>query len=52
LPFYGDEDDSNRSAVRILDSGGLIWESERPHCIVAETLTDAEQAFAAPLNEN
>ena len=36
----------SRSIVRILDIGGLVWESERPYPTVAEALADAEEALA------
>ena len=44
--------DYSRSTVRILDIGGMIWESERSHASVAAALADAEQALAAWLAEN
>ena len=52
LPFYGKEDDSNRSTVRILDRGVLIWASKRTDRTVAEALTDDEQTLAASLKVN
>ena len=39
------QDDFSQSTVRILDIGGMIWESERSYATVAEALTDAEQAL-------
>ena len=44
--------DHSRSTVRILDIGGMIWESERSYASVAAALADAEQALAAWLAEN
>ena len=44
--------DYSRSTVRILDIGGMIWESERDYASVAAMLADAEQALAAWLAEN
>jgi hypothetical protein len=41
------QDEMSRSIVRILDIGGLIWESERFYNTVAEALADAEAALAA-----
>ena len=41
------QDDFNRSNVRIMDIGGLIWESERNYRTVAEALADAERALVA-----
>lgn len=46
------QDDFSRSTVRIMDSGGLIWESERAYRTVAEALADAEQALMAWVGEN
>lgn len=44
--------DYGRPTVRILDIGGMIWESERNYASVAAMLADAEQALAAWLTEN
>ena len=44
--------DYSRSAVRILDIGGMIWESNRSYTSVAAALADAEQALAAWLADN
>ena len=44
--------DYSRSTVRILDIGGMIWESERSYTSVAAALADAEQALAAWLADN
>jgi len=44
--------DYSRSTVRILDIGGMIWESERSYASVAAALADAEQALAAWLAEH
>lgn len=46
------QDEFSRSYVRVLDVGGLIWESERSYQTVAEALADAEIAVAAWLDEN
>lgn len=46
------QDEYSRSTVRILDSGGMIWESKRSYVTVAAALTDAEQALTAWLAEN
>jgi hypothetical protein len=40
------------STVRVLDIGGLIWESERSYKTVADALADAEEALAAWLDNN
>jgi hypothetical protein len=42
----------SHSYVRLLDIGGLIWESKRSYQTVAEALTDAEEALAAWMNEH
>lgn len=46
------QDDFSRSLVRILDSGGLIWESDQRFKTVAEALAAAEVALAAWVEEN
>lgn len=46
------QDEFSRSYVRVLDIGGLIWESERTYQTVAEALIDAEAAVAAWMDEN
>jgi hypothetical protein len=46
------QDEMSRSYVRVLDIGGLVWESERDYRTVAEALTDAEAAVAAWMDEN
>lgn len=46
------QDEFSRSYVRVLDIGGLIWESERTYQTVAEALNDAEAAVAAWMDEN
>lgn len=42
----------SRSYVRVLDIGGMVWESERNYQTVADTLADAEKAVAAWVQEN
>ena len=46
------QDDFSRSTVRIMDIGGLVWESERTYINVAESLADAEKALAEWVGEN
>ena len=46
------QNEYSRSTVRILDSGGMIWESKRVYVTVAEALTDAERALTAWRAEN
>ena len=40
------QDEYSDSLVRILDIGGLLWESERDYNTLAEALADAETALA------
>ena len=46
------QDDFSRSLVRILDTGGLIWESDAHYDTVAEALAAAERALAQWIEEN
>ncbi len=46
------QDDFSRSLVRILDIGGMIWESDQRYKTVAEALTAAELALGAWVEEN
>lgn len=45
-------DDVNRSFVRVLDIGGLVWEGEEAYASVEAALQDAEAAAAAWFEEN
>jgi len=40
------QDDFSRSLVRILDSGGLIWESDERYETIDQALAAVEQALA------
>lgn len=40
------QDEMSDSIVRILDTGGLIWESDKDYDTVAEALADGEAALA------
>lgn len=40
-------DDYSRSLIRILDIGGMIWESQERYDSLDEALRDAEAAIAA-----
>ena len=42
----------SHSYVRVVDIGGLIWESERRYPTVDDALADAEKALAAWVDEN
>ncbi len=46
------QDDFSRSTVRILDSGGIIWESDERYATIDQALAAAEQALAAWAREN
>lgn len=41
-----DKDDFSRSLVRILDIGGMIWESDERYATIDQALAAAEQALA------
>ena len=44
------QDDYSDSLIRVLDEGGLVWESEKAYKTVAEALTDAETAIGRWVN--
>ena len=46
------QDDFSRSLVRILDIGGLIWESDQRFETVDRALEAAERALAEWIEEN
>ena len=46
------QDDFSRSLVRILDIGGLIWESDERFETVDQALAAAERALAQWIEEN
>ena len=46
------QDEMSRSMVRILDIGGLIWESDEHYETVAQALAAAEMALANWSEEN
>lgn len=46
------QDDYSRSLVRILDIGGLIWESDARYDTVDQALAAAERALAQWSEEN
>ena len=39
------QDEYSRSLVRILDIGGLLWESAQDYSTLADALADAEEAL-------
>ena len=45
-------DDFSRSQVRILDIGGMIWESDERYATIGQALAAAEQALAEWIGEN
>lgn len=46
------QDEVSRSLVRILDIGGMIWESDQHYRTIAEALAAAELALGAWVGEN
>jgi hypothetical protein len=46
------QNDFSRSLVRILDIGGLIWESDERYATVDEALAAADRALAEWMREN
>ena len=45
-------DDCNRSFIRVLDIGGMIWEGKQEYEMIDEALAEAEAAITAWLEEN
>jgi hypothetical protein len=45
-------DDYSSSLVRVIDPGGMIWESEKSYTSVDDALADAEQAIVEWLASN
>ncbi|MCB8924027.1 MAG: hypothetical protein H6652_00205 [Ardenticatenaceae bacterium] len=39
------QDEYSRSFIRVLDIGGLVWESKESYETVAEALAEADAAF-------
>ena len=39
------QDDYSNSFIRVLDAGGLVWESEESYETVAEALAEADAAI-------
>lgn len=46
------QDDFSRSHVRILDIGGMIWESDKRYATIDQALAAAEQALAEWIEKN
>jgi hypothetical protein len=40
------------SFIRVLDEGGLVWESDKPYTSIDQALADAEQAIAEWLDSH
>jgi len=38
-------DDYSRSLVRVINPGGMIWESSKPYTSIDDALADAERAI-------
>jgi hypothetical protein len=45
-------DSNSGSFIRVLDEGGLVWESDKPYTSIDQALADAEQAIAKWLGSN
>lgn len=45
------QDEFSRSLVRILDFGGMIWESDQRYATIDETLAAAEQALPGEITK-
>jgi hypothetical protein len=45
------QDDFSESFIRVLDEGGLVWESETTYKTVAEALAEADAAIGQYLGE-
>ncbi len=45
------QDEYNDSLIRVLDAGGLVWESEKVYETVAEALADADAAIGRLADE-
>ena len=45
-------DDYSHSLVRVIDPGGMIWESEKSYTSIDDALADAEQAIVEWLASN
>lgn len=45
-------DEYSSSLIRVLDLGGMIWESEKPYTSIDDALADAEQAIVEWLDSN
>jgi hypothetical protein len=46
------EDSNSGSFIRVLDEGGLVWESDKPYTSIDKALADAEQAIAEWLDSH
>jgi hypothetical protein len=46
------QDDFSRSLVRILDIGGMIWESDERYATLDRALAAAEQALVKQVGDN
>ena len=46
------QDEYSRSFIRVLDAGGLVWESQTSHTTVADALAEADAAIEQYADEN
>ncbi|MCA9963574.1 MAG: hypothetical protein KC423_05005 [Anaerolineales bacterium] len=46
------QDEYSQSFIRVLDAGGLVWESQTSHTTVADALAEADAAIEQYADEN
>ena len=46
------QDEYSQSFIRVLDAGGLVWESQTLHTTVADALAEADAAIEQYADEN
>ena len=46
------QDEYSQSFIRVLDAGGLVWESQTSHTTVADALAEADEAIEQYADEN
>lgn len=46
------QDEYSQSFIRVLDAGGLVWESQTTHTTVADALAEADAAIEQYADEN
>ncbi|MEE4378668.1 MAG: hypothetical protein V2J55_14345 [Candidatus Competibacteraceae bacterium] len=45
-------DEYSSSLIRVIDPGGMIWESDKPYTSIDDALADAERAISEWLASN